>query len=126
MLVDGAALGTPGESEIAATRAERLLLALETSGALRKSARIALVLTKADALGDAGEQALARHESPLADIARRTDPEATWVRTAALGSGGDPDGLGALVAWLCGEDRARPAEHPDEARATRAIMGFRA
>jgi hypothetical protein len=126
VLVDGAALERPGESEIAITRAERLLLALQTSDTLRENARIALVLTKADALGDAGEQALARHETPLADIARRLDPEATWIRTAALPSGSDPDGLGALVAWLCGADRPRSTPSPREAQTRRAIESFQA
>jgi hypothetical protein len=127
VLVDAQALAQPGESEIAITRAQRLVLALETSGAVRESARIALVLTKADALGSAGEQALARHESPLADMARAGDPEATWIRTAALASAdGDPDGLGALLAWLCGEDRPpSPPEVPDVAL-TRSITTFRA
>jgi hypothetical protein len=126
VLVDGAALERPGESEIAVTRAERLLLALQTADSVRASARIALVLTKADALGDAGEQALARHETPLADIARRLDPEATWIRTAAPPSGSDPDGLGALVAWLCGSDRPRSTPSPREAQTTRAIESFQA
>jgi hypothetical protein len=124
VLVDGAALGTPGESEIAVTRAERLILALQASGAVRESARIALVLTKGDALGSSGEQALARHETPLAEIARRLDPEATWLRTAALGAG--DDGLSALLAWLCVEDRPRPALPPSEVPATRAIESFQA
>ena len=126
VLLDGAALEEPGESEIAVTRAERLLLSLQTSDALRASARIALVLTKSDALGETGEQALARHETPLAQIARRLDPEATWIRTAALHSGADPDGLGALMAWLCGADRPREAQAPHEAQATRAIESFQA
>lgn len=126
VLVDGAALDAPGESEVAVTRAERLLLALQTSGAVRASARIALVLTKADRLGGSGEQALARHETPLAELARRLDPEATWIRTAALGSAAEPDGLGAFLAWLCGADRPRGVPQPQEALPARAIETFQA
>ena len=127
VVVDAQALARPGESEIAITRAQRLVLALETSGAVRDSARIALVLTKADALGSAGEQALARHESPLAALARQSDPEATWIRTAALaGPGGDPDGLGALMAWLCGDDRPPTPPQAPEVPLTRSIATFRA
>jgi hypothetical protein len=124
VLVDGAALARAGESEIAITRAERLVLALHTSGAIRDSARIALVVTKADALGSSGEQALARHESPLAELARQSDPQATWIRTTALGATGDPNGLGALGTWLCSDDRARPSAPASEAVITRAIAGF--
>jgi hypothetical protein len=126
VLVDGAALGTPGESEIAITRAERLILALQTAGAVRESARLALVLTKGDMLGSSGEQALSRHEGPLAEIARRLDPEATWIRTAALGASGDGDGLSALLAWLCAEDRPRTPPPPPESPAIRAIESFQA
>jgi hypothetical protein len=127
VVVDAKALARPGESEIAITRAGRLVLALQTADAVRASARIALVLTKADALDSAGEAALARHESPLAAIARQSDSEATWIRTAALANaGGDPDGLGALMAWLCGEDRPpAPPEAPAVAL-TRSIATFRA
>lgn len=127
VVVDSQVLARPGESEIAITRAQRLVLALETSAAVRESARIALVLTKADALGSVGEQALARHESPLAAVARKSDPEATWIRTSALASAsGDPDGLGALIAWLCGDDRPlAPAQAP-QVPLTRSIATFRA
>ena len=100
--------------------------ALQTASAVRESARIALVLTKSDALGAAGEQALARHESALADLARRTDPETTWIRTAALGAGSDPDGLGTLMSWLCSEDRASAPQPGREEIPTRAIASFRA
>ena len=127
VVVDAQALARPGESEIAITRAQRLVLALQTSAAVRESARIALVLTKADALGSAGEQALARHESPLADLARGSDPEATWIRTAALASAaGEPDGLGALMAWLCGDDRPLATPQAPEVPLTRSIATFRA
>lgn len=126
VVVDAQALARPGESEIAITRAQRLLLALQSAGAVRDSARIALVLTKADALGIAGEQALARHESPLVAIARECDPEATWIRTAALANGsGDPDGLGALIAWLCGDDRPPTPPEAPAVPLTRSIATFR-
>jgi len=127
VVIDGAALGPPGESEIAVTRSQRLVLALRSSGVVREHARIALVLTKADALGPAGEQALARHEAPLAASAREADPEATWIRTAALaGTEGEPDGLGALTAWLCSDDRPRSPLPAPELELARAIATFRA
>jgi hypothetical protein len=108
IVVDGEALSRPGESEIEVTRAERLLRSLQTASAVRERARVALVLTKADTLSSAGESAVARHESPLADVARESDPEATWIRTAALApAGADPQGLGALTAWLCSADRSQ-------------------
>jgi hypothetical protein len=54
VVLDAASLSVPGESEIAVTRARRLLLALAASGAVRDSARVALVLTKADSLSESG------------------------------------------------------------------------
>jgi hypothetical protein len=125
IVVDGEALSRAGESEIAVTRAERMLRSLQTASAVRERARVALVLTKADTLSAAGESALARHESPLADVARESDPEATWIRTAALApAGSDPQGLGALTAWLCSADRSQ-APAPDlDVAAPRSVAAF--
>jgi hypothetical protein len=125
IIVDGEALSRAGESEIAVTRVERLLRSLQTASAVRERARVALVLTKADTLSAAGESAVARHESPLADVARESDPEATWIRTAALApAGADPQGLGALTAWLCGTDRSQAPVPGLEAAAPRSIAAF--
>ncbi|HLW95558.1 MAG TPA: hypothetical protein VKS25_09290 [Solirubrobacteraceae bacterium] len=126
VVVDGATLGVQGHSEVAVTRAERLLFALQTGGAFRDTARIALVVTKADAVAEAGERALARHEVPLATLARQTDPEATWIRTAALAADGGPQGLGALLSWLCIDDRPREPARASEVASARSIASFRA
>jgi hypothetical protein len=125
IVVDGEALSRSGESEIAVTRAERLLRSLQTANAVRERAHVALVLTKADTLSAAGESAVARHESPLADVARESDPEATWIRTAALApAGADPQGLGALTAWLCGADRSQAPVPGFEAAEPRSIAAL--
>jgi hypothetical protein len=127
VVVDGKALSLRGESEIAVTRAQRLLLALRASNAVRDTARVALVVTKADALGDVGEQALARHEPALLDIAREADPDPRWIRTAAAGRGGaEPVGLGDFVAWLCADDRPQPVMPDFDGLPTRSIAAFHA
>ncbi len=105
VVLDGEALSTPGESEIAATRALRQILALRGSGAVRASARVAIALTKADALTAAGERAVRRHEPHLLSTVRGVDPETTSVRTALPGLAAEPAGLGELVRWLCSGER---------------------
>jgi hypothetical protein len=105
VVLDGEALSIPGESEIAATRAMRQIVALRTSGALRASARMAIALTKADAVSAAGEQAIRRHEPHLLSVAREIDSETTSVRTALPGLAVEPAGLGELVRWLCSGER---------------------
>ena len=87
VVLDAAALSVPGESEIAATRALRQLLALRSSGAVRATARVALALTKADALSASGVSALARHEPNLLAHAAALDPEPGNVRIARLSRG---------------------------------------
>ena len=127
VVLDGAELSLPGESEIVVTRARRLLLALEASQVVRETARVALVLTKADELNDAGARALARHEGDLLLLARRCDSEAISVRTEALAlAGGERHGLGELIAWLCQNDRPRPPLPVPELAPGRSIAAFRA
>ena len=85
--LDAQALSVPGESEIAATRALRQLLALRSSGAVRATARVAIALTKADALTESGERALARHQPNLLANAAAVDPEPANVRIAVAAAG---------------------------------------
>jgi hypothetical protein len=110
--LDAEALSIPGESEVAATRALRQLLALRSSGAVRATARVGIALTKADALSDAGERALARHEPNLLDHAAAVDPEPANVRIAASPEVEGPSGLGELLAWMCSDERRRQPEAP--------------
>jgi hypothetical protein len=127
VVLDAVALSVPGASEIAVTRARRLLLALLDSGAVRESARIALVLTKSDGLTESGAKALARHEPELLELARRCDPEAICVRTAAVAIvRAERQGLPEWISWLCQNDRPRvPLEVPQLAPG-RSIAAFRA
>ena len=125
IVVDGDALSTPGESEIAATRAMRQILALRSSGAVRASARVAIALTKADALTAAGERAIRRHEPHLLFSARGIDAETTSVRTALPGLAAEPAGLGELVRWLCAVERHEQlAASTDEAARDGANVGL--
>jgi hypothetical protein len=114
VIVDGAALSTPGESEIAATRAMRQILALRGSGAVRASARVAIALTKADALTPAGERAIRRHEPHFLSTVREIDPEATSARTALPGLATAPAGLAELARWLCSGERHETLTSPLE------------
>ncbi len=127
VVLDAEALSQPGESEIVVTRSRRLLVALAASGAVRESARVALVLTKSDRLTAAGAKALARHEDDLLQLARRSDPEAGWVRTAAIAlARSERQGLGELVSWLCLNDRPRPPAPVPSVAPGRSIAAFRA
>jgi hypothetical protein len=127
IVLDGEALSVPGESEIAVTRSRRLLLALQASAAVRESARVAVVVTKCDALDAAGAAALARHEGDLLEAARGSDPEAICVRTAAVAHArAERQGLGELIGWLGGNDRPRRALPVPEVAPERSIAAFRA
>jgi hypothetical protein len=125
VVVDGEALSTPGESEIAATRAMRQILALRGSGAVRASARIAIAVTKADAVTAAGERAIRRHEPHLLFSARGIDSETTSVRTALPDLVPEPPGLAELVRWLCAGERheqlTATAEDADRAPANAGL-----
>ena len=127
IVVDAKALSLPGESEVVATRAQRLLRALQASTAVRDSARVAVVITKADALSHAGQKALERHEPALLAVARESDSEAVWLRVAAVpGDGSPPQGLGELITWLCSDDRPQIATAVREVAPQRSIATFRA
>ncbi|HEX4033479.1 MAG TPA: hypothetical protein VHX66_03460 [Solirubrobacteraceae bacterium] len=125
VVVDGEALSTPGESEIAATRAMRQILALRSSGAVRASARVAVALTKADVLTPAGERAFRRHVPHLLFSARGIDAETTSVRTGLPDLVTEPGGLGELVRWLCaGERHEQLVATAAEIEADRANTGL--
>lgn len=107
--LDAAALSVPGGSETAVTRALRQLLALRSSGVVRATARVALVLTKADALTASGERALSRHEPNLLAHAAALDPHPCFARVARSPEAEGAAGMGELIAWLCsGERREQP------------------
>jgi hypothetical protein len=127
VVLDGEALSRPGQSEIAVTRARRLLLALQASTAVRESARVAVVVTKCDALDETGAAALARHEGDLLEVARGSDPEAICVRTAAVAyARAERQGLGELIGWLCSNDRPRRPLPVPAVPTKRSIAAFRA
>jgi hypothetical protein len=123
VVLDGVAISTPGESEIAASRTRRLLLALRTASVVRPTARVALVVTKTSELTATGRATLARHEPDLVEIARGCDPEALSVHTTALTPGGR-EGFGELISWLCGNDRPRPVLPVAVVSPGRAIAAF--
>lgn len=127
VVLDAAALCVPGESEIAATRARRLLLALQAPGVVRENARVALVVTKTDTINEFGAAALARHEPDLLEVARVCDPEAVSVRTAAIAvARAERQGFGDLVSWLCLNDRPRSLLEVPAVPPLRSIAAFRA
>jgi hypothetical protein len=127
VVLDAHALSSPGESEIAVTRARRLLLALAASHVVRDSARVALVVTKSDTLNETGAAALARHEPDLLEVARHCDPEAICVRTAAVAvARAERQGLAELISWLCLNDRPRIMPAVPEVAPGRSIAAFRA
>jgi hypothetical protein len=127
VVLDADALSQSGESEVAVTRTRRLLLALDASGAVRDSARVALVLTKTDRLDENGAKALARHEADLLELARCCDPDAAWVRTAAVAlARTERQGLAEFVSWLCLNDRPRQPAPVPEVAPGRRIAAFRA
>jgi hypothetical protein len=126
-VIDGEAMGIPGESEIAITRARRLLLSLQAAEVVRETARVAVVVTKSDRLGPLGEAVLARHQADLVEVAQACDPDAVLVRTAAIAPPGVArEGLGELVAWLCEENRPPEPRPVATVEATRAVAAFRA
>jgi hypothetical protein len=127
VVLDAQALSVPGESEIAVTRARRLLAALQAPGVVRESARIAVVLTKSDSLTESGAKALTRHEPELLDLARRSDPEAICVQTAAVALvRAERQGLAEWISWLCLNDRPRAPISVPEVAPGRSIAAFRA
>jgi hypothetical protein len=125
VVLDAKALSLRGGSEIAVTRAQRLLLALQASQVVRDTARVAVLVTKGDMLTDAGEQALARHEPALLEVARESDSDAVCIRTGPRDLG-DPHGLGDLITWLCRDDRPQSPLPVHEVQPRRSIAAFRA
>jgi hypothetical protein len=125
VLMDAQALSVTGESEIAVTRAQRLILSLRSPGVVRETARVALAYTKVDTLARSGENALRRHEEVLLAAAQAVDPEATSFLTAALArEHGDPPGFGDWLAWLCIDDRPKLHAPVPEVAPERAIAAF--
>jgi Double-GTPase 2 len=125
VVLDAKALSLPGGSEIAVTRAQRLLLALQASTVVRDTARVAVLVTKGDLLTDAGEQALARHEPALLEVAHESDSDAACIRTGPRDAA-DPHGLGDLITWLCRDDRPQSPLPVREVQPQRSIAAFRA
>jgi hypothetical protein len=127
IVVDAEALSTPGESEIAATRAMRQVLALRSSAAVRASARMAIAVTKSDAIAAAGVRAIRRHEPHLLFAARGVDSETTIVQTALQGLDAEPAGWGEFIRWLCAGERHEALATPtDQAEERHASVGFEA
>ena len=125
VVLDAKALSLPGASEIAVTRTQRLLLALQASNVVRDTARVAVLVTKGDMLTDTGEQALARHEPALLEVAQASDSDAVCIRTSPRDLG-DPHGLGDLITWLCRDDRPQSPLPVLEVQPERSIAAFRA
>lgn len=106
VLVDGAAFRDPTSRENALNRARRLLHALRTSAAVAASCRVAVVLSKADALRAADRRAWRAAEQALLDLARATDPGAQAFATAARPADHSaPVGLADLLGFLLSPDR---------------------
>jgi len=106
VLIDGLTLSQPGHSEVPLSRAQRQLQALQASRAVRPTARVAVLVTQADAITDQGQQALERHKPSLTQLAQAIDPEAVWLTSAAVPHDGSwPSGLEDVITWLCSDDR---------------------
>jgi len=127
VLVDGRQFAIPGNREVAVTRARRQLHALGVSEAVVGTARIAIVLTKADVLPEPEREAFRRIAPSLLELARPMDSEAVVLEVAARPShGAQAEGLDDLLAFVARPDRtsARPDEqHPIPSR---LIARFRA
>lgn len=126
VLVDGQAFAQPESREVTVTRTQRLLHALAESGQIAPSSRVAVVLAKEDLLDEAARQCYATAERDLLEIARTVDASAAAWRTAARPSDlSAPRGLGRMLDWVAGVDRAVAVAAPAVApRPTRAMSRF--
>jgi hypothetical protein len=126
VVLDGQCVATPGEREVAITRTRRLLYALQPSGVVASSARVALGLVKSDALSDEDWTDYGDVEDNLLRDVRSVDPEAPAFRTAARPQdSGPPRGLDDVFEWLCEDDRSsKPPQLQGDVLLQRAIGRF--
>ena len=88
--------------------------------------RAALVLTKADLVGDACLADFQPSLDALLRLVREIDPDAQYLRISARPDDRTaPSGLNSLLDWICMEDRRDPAHEPVLERPIRALGRFR-
>jgi Double-GTPase 2 len=127
ILLDGSRVVQPGESELAFNRATRQIYALEQSGALGGSARLAVLLVKDDLVSPDRFDAMQTRITATMDAAKKVDPDSVLIRVAARPQdGSDARGLVEVTEWMCGDDRARAPYVAELPRAHRAISRLRA
>lgn len=127
VLVDGAAFRDTSKRENALNRAKRLLFQLQASPAVGPSSRVAVVLSKSDALRSSDRRTWREAEQALLDIARQTDPQAIALRTAARPADHSPPvGLQETLDFLFLADRAAPRTAPSSPSPQRAMSRMRA
>jgi len=80
--------------------------------------RIAIVLTKADKLGDE-EDRWRRESVKLETLARTMDPDAVLISTAALPESGSAQGLDDFIDWVAAVRDDEDEEPPNVPRAQR-------
>lgn len=113
VVLDGKAMVTPGEREVAITRTERLLLALQTSTEVHPTSSLRLVVAKDDVAIEPGQrQVLDEAVDRLCEVARSVDEGATGILVAARPAlGTEPYGLDQLLDWLSA-DASGPGPTP--------------
>lgn len=122
VLIDGSFLSAAGVAEVAFTRTSRQLLALKQSAARSRRAKIALVLSKDDAIEDAARTAFLDREERLLAMAREIDPDAQLLRVAARPETDDePRGLSELLDWIAQPSPPPAARAAILPRSTRAF-----
>jgi len=125
-VLDAKAAVTPGEREVAVTRTQRLLYALQTSSTVHPSSQIKLVVAKDDAVGDEDREGLRSAVARLLNIARQVDPDAGALYVAARPARGTaPYGLDELLSWMCREPDTPTSLSPATPNASRAFARFR-
>ena len=126
VIVDGHAYASLQSREVAVTRTKRLIHALRSSGQVARTSRIAIALTKEDALAEQDLEDYRETEQVLLTLARDVDPQASTLRIAARPTDHSPSrGLGDLVTWLCLDDRVENTTYATPQRPVRAIERFR-
>ena len=126
VMIDGALVASPGTGEIANTRTQRLLYALQASQRVAPSSRLALAVAKQDMMVPQTRDAFGDTESELLTLALEIDPTAQVLHLSARPrTGEDPWGLSDVVDWVLSGDRQNLGVHPGQAVPARSMSRFR-
>jgi hypothetical protein len=127
LVIDGEAFDNPETREVSVTRSMRLLYALGNFPGRSDSCRLAVLLTKEDALRQANLEEYSEVETTLLVRARMIDPEAVTIRVAARPKDeAQTRGLSTLIEFLSMDDRHFSAGFELVEPSSRAMGRFRA